>query len=97
MTERLLEVRELDTQFATRAGPVHAVDGVDLHIDQGETLGIIAQAAIVSALVANSVVKSAIAFVRGSRTLAWRATIALMSSALAATIALGAEYLIAGG
>ncbi len=40
MGDRLLEVRGLKTHFATDDGMVHAVDGVDLHIDAGETLGV---------------------------------------------------------
>jgi len=57
MTERLLEVRNLDTQFVTRAGPVHAVDGVDLHIDQGETLGIIGESGCGKSVTALSIMR----------------------------------------
>ena len=39
--ERLLEIRGLKTDFATDDGIVHAVDGVDLAIDAGETLGVV--------------------------------------------------------
>src|SRR6266700_7041417 len=44
MTEQhLLEVRGLRTQFATEDGLVRAVDGVDLHLDPGEVLGIVGE------------------------------------------------------
>jgi oligopeptide/dipeptide ABC transporter ATP-binding protein len=39
----LLEVRDLRTHFFTRAGVVHAVDGVDLTIEPGRTLGIVGE------------------------------------------------------
>jgi peptide/nickel transport system ATP-binding protein len=40
---RLLEIRGLRTHFHTDDGWVHAVDGVDLHVDPGETLGIVGE------------------------------------------------------
>jgi len=43
MGGRLLEIRGLKTHFATDDGWVHAVDGVDLAIDRGETLGVVGE------------------------------------------------------
>jgi peptide/nickel transport system ATP-binding protein len=40
---RLLEIKGLKTWFATDEGMVHAVDGVDLFIDRGETLGVVGE------------------------------------------------------
>jgi oligopeptide/dipeptide ABC transporter ATP-binding protein len=39
----LLEVSDLRTHFFTRAGVVHAVDGVDFAVDRGRTLGIVGE------------------------------------------------------
>src|SRR5215467_1469109 len=43
MPEHLLEVRGLKTQFPTKDGLVKAVDGIDFHVDRGETLGIVGE------------------------------------------------------
>jgi len=43
MPEHLLEVRGLRTQFPMKDGLVKAVDGVDFHVDPGETLGIVGE------------------------------------------------------
>jgi peptide/nickel transport system ATP-binding protein len=43
MAERLLDIRGLKTYFKTDDGPVHAVDGVDIAIDRGETVGVVGE------------------------------------------------------
>ena len=42
MTE-LLNVQDLKTQFQTRDGTIHAVNGVSFHLNTGETLGIVGE------------------------------------------------------
>ncbi|HET7029074.1 MAG TPA: ABC transporter ATP-binding protein [Candidatus Limnocylindrales bacterium] len=39
----LLEVRGLRTSFYTRDGIVHAVDGIDFHVDRGEIMGLVGE------------------------------------------------------
>ena len=53
----LLEVRGLKTQFATDNGVIHAVDGVDLSIDRGETLGVVGESGCGKSVTAMSVMK----------------------------------------
>jgi peptide/nickel transport system ATP-binding protein len=55
--ERLLEIRGLQTRFATDAGEVHAVDGVDLAIERGETLGVVGESGCGKSVTALSVMK----------------------------------------
>ena len=39
----ILKVQDLETQFHTGDGVVHAVNGVDFHLSEGETLGIVGE------------------------------------------------------
>jgi len=55
--EHLLEIRGLKTHFATEDGMVHAVDGVDLAIDRGETLGVVGESGCGKTVTALSVLK----------------------------------------
>ena len=40
---RLLELKGLKTQFHTEEGVIHAVNGVSLSLNNGETLGIVGE------------------------------------------------------
>ena len=53
----LLEIRGLKTQFATDSGTIHAVDGVDLAIDRGETLGVVGESGCGKSVTAMSIMK----------------------------------------
>ncbi|HEX9182520.1 MAG TPA: ABC transporter ATP-binding protein [Burkholderiales bacterium] len=55
--ERLLEIRGLKTHFATDEGMVHAVDGVDLAIERGETLGVVGESGCGKSVTALTVMK----------------------------------------
>jgi peptide/nickel transport system ATP-binding protein len=55
--EHLLEIRGLETHFATDGGMVRAVDGVDLTIDRGETLGVVGESGCGKTVTALSVLK----------------------------------------
>jgi peptide/nickel transport system ATP-binding protein len=54
---RLLEVRNLQTHFPTRAGLVRAVDGVSLHIDGGELLGLVGESGCGKSITALSIMR----------------------------------------
>ena len=55
--QHLLEIRGLKTHFATEDGMVHAVDGVDLAINRGETLGVVGESGCGKTVTALSVLK----------------------------------------
>jgi peptide/nickel transport system ATP-binding protein len=57
MAERLLDVKNLKTYFFTDEGVVRAVDGVDLHIDKGETLGVVGESGCGKSVTALSIMK----------------------------------------
>jgi peptide/nickel transport system ATP-binding protein len=57
MAEPLLEIRGLKTHFATDDGMVQAVDGVDLVIGRGETVGVVGESGCGKTVTALSVLK----------------------------------------
>ncbi len=54
-TKSLLEVRDLRTHFASERGEVRAVDGVDLSVERGRTLGIVGESGCGKSVTALSV------------------------------------------
>ncbi|HEX8337840.1 MAG TPA: ABC transporter ATP-binding protein [Pyrinomonadaceae bacterium] len=53
----LLEVKDLMTQFPTRAGLVRAVDGVSFHVAEGELLGLVGESGCGKSITALSVMR----------------------------------------
>jgi oligopeptide/dipeptide ABC transporter ATP-binding protein len=53
----LLEIEDLHTQFYTSRGVVKAVDGASLHIDAGETLGVVGESGCGKTITALSVLR----------------------------------------
>lgn len=55
--EALLQVRDLKVHFRTDDGVLHAVDGVDLHIKRGETLGVVGESGCGKSVTAMTIMK----------------------------------------
>src|SRR5262252_134044 len=54
--QRLLDVKNLKTYFFTDEGVVRAVVGVDLYINQGETLGVVGESGCGKSVTALSII-----------------------------------------
>ena len=54
---KLLSIEDLHVDFDTYAGTVQAVRGVDLHIDQGESVGIVGESGCGKSVTAQSILK----------------------------------------
>ena len=57
MSSALLEIKGLKTYFFTRKGVVKAVDGVDLSIDEGDTLGLVGESGCGKSMTALSIMR----------------------------------------
>jgi peptide/nickel transport system ATP-binding protein len=57
MAERLLEIKGLKTHFHTEEGVIRAVDGIDLRVDRGETLGVVGESGCGKSVTALSIMK----------------------------------------
>lgn len=57
MTDRLLEVERLTTQFRTESGPITAVDGVSFGIDRGEVMGLVGESGAGKSVTARSILR----------------------------------------
>jgi peptide/nickel transport system ATP-binding protein len=57
MANHLLDIRGLKTHFATDDGWLHAVDGVDITIDQGETVAVVGESGCGKTVTALTVLK----------------------------------------
>jgi peptide/nickel transport system ATP-binding protein len=53
----LVEVDDLYVRFQTRRGPLHAVNGVSLHVDRGEVAGIVGESGSGKSTVASAVMR----------------------------------------
>ena len=57
MAQTLLQVEDLHTQFYTSRGVVRAVDGVTLHVDAGETVGVVGESGCGKTMTALSILR----------------------------------------
>jgi oligopeptide/dipeptide ABC transporter ATP-binding protein len=57
LSEPILRVEDLTTQFFTSRGVVHAVDGVSFHVDEGETVAVVGESGCGKTITALSVLR----------------------------------------
>ncbi len=57
MSERLLEIKDLEISFNTYAGEVKAVRGINFHVDKGELLGIVGESGCGKSVTSSSILR----------------------------------------
>ncbi|MFA4911619.1 MAG: ATP-binding cassette domain-containing protein, partial [Desulfobacteria bacterium] len=57
MNKRLLDIINLETHFITDQGIVRAVDGVSLHLNEGDTLGLVGESGCGKSVTALSIMR----------------------------------------
>lgn len=57
MSQKVLEVKGLKTYFYTEGGCIKAIDGVDFHVNEGETLGIVGESGCGKSVTSMSVLR----------------------------------------
>jgi len=57
VSEELLQIKNLKTYFFTDSGVVRAVDGIDLRIDKGETVGVVGESGCGKTVTALSIIR----------------------------------------
>ncbi len=57
MSEKLLEIKDLEISFNTYAGEVKAVRGINFHVDKGELLGIVGESGCGKSVTSSSILR----------------------------------------
>ena len=57
MGEKILEVHNLTTRFATERGEVTAVQGISFHVDRGEILGLVGESGCGKSVTSQSILR----------------------------------------
>jgi oligopeptide/dipeptide ABC transporter ATP-binding protein len=57
LSEPILKIEDLKTQFFTSRGIVHAVDGVSLHVDEGESVAVVGESGCGKTITALSILR----------------------------------------
>ena len=55
MADKILDIRNLDITFSTTAGPVHAIRGVNIDLERGETVAVVGESGSGKAVVMKTV------------------------------------------
>jgi len=57
MTDNLLEIRNLAVEYRTDAGTIYAINGIDLSVKKGETLGLVGETGAGKTTIAKSILR----------------------------------------